>query len=240
MTVLLVILFFSLLLLVDYLIRRRQVVKSDASITTIQRVQGMSLSNLHLPKGVFFHPGHAWAVVRPEGRLRVGIDDFVCSMAGQIDNIEPLEHGTKVKQGEPLLKLGLDGRTLTLESPVSGTITNVNRNMLDNLSRMDQSDLSTVWIVDLLPSRLSEELPSLNIAEQARNWLMKELERFSEFLNAQSNRPELAGITLQDGGEPIAGVVRMLDEQALEQFEREFLHTDAQVSAGNNRVDSKQ
>ncbi len=233
MTVILVILTFTLLLLADYLIRRRHVAKADDSITANQAVRGISLSNLHLPKGVFFHPGHAWAVVRPEGKLRVGIDDFVCNMAGQIDNIEPPQPGTKVKQGEPLLKLGLDGRTLTLESPVSGTITNVNRNMLDNLPRMDQGDLNTVWIVDLLPSRLSEELPGLNIAEQARDWILKELERFSEFISAQSNRPELAGITLQDGGEPIAGVVRMLDEQALEQFEREFLHTDAQVLVGN-------
>lgn len=240
MTVLLVILTFALLMLVDYLIRRRQVVKSDASITTNQRVRGMSLSNLHLPKGVFFHPGHAWAVVQPEGRLRVGIDDFVRNLAGHIDHIEPPEPGTKVKQGEPLLKLGLDGRTLTMESPVSGTITSVNRNMLDNLPQMDQSDLSTVWIVDLLPSLLSEELAGLNIAEQARNWLMRELERFSEFLNAQSNRPELAGITLQDGGEPIGGVIRMLDDPAIDQFEREFLHSNAQDRAANIRIDPYQ
>ncbi len=240
MTVLLVILTFALLLLADYLIHRSQVAKSDAPIVTNQPVRGMSLSNLRLPKGIFFHPGHTWAIVRPEGRLRVGIDDFVRNLAGHIDHVEPPDPGTQIKQGQPLLKLGLDNRILTLDSPVSGTVTAVNGYMLYDLAEINLRDLSTEWIVDLMPSRLSEELAGLNIAERAREWLMKELERFSDFLNAQSLRPELAGITLQDGGEPIAGVVRMLDEQALEQFEREFLHPNARVPAGNIRIDPYQ
>jgi len=240
MAVLLVILTVTLLLLADYLIRRRQVAKADAPIATNQPFRGMSASNLRLPKGIFFHPGHTWAVVQPEGRLRVGIDDFVRNLAGHIDHIDPPEPGTQIKQGQPLLKLGLDSQTLTLDSPVSGTITRVNEDMLDNLTEINHSDLSTEWVVDLLPSRLSEELPGLNVAERARDWLLEEMERFSEFLSAQSQRPELAGITLQDGGEPIAGVVRMLDEQAIVQFEREFLHTEDKVSAGKDSVESTQ
>ena len=240
MTVLLVILTFALLLLADYLISRGRVAESIPATGANQAARGMSASNLRLPKGIFFHPGHTWAIVRTEGRLRVGIDDFVRNLAGHIDHIKPPGPGTQIKQGQPLLKLELEGQTLTLDSPASGSIAGVNEDMCGNLTEIDHSDLSTEWLVEILPSQLSEELPGLIIAERARDWLQRELERFTEFLNAQSLRPELAGITLQDGGEPIAGVVRMLDEQALEQFEREFLHTEEQASAGKNSIESKQ
>ena len=47
------------------------------------------------------------------------------------------------------------------------------------------------------------ETNSCYLAEDATNWLGKELERFKDFLSGLQSRfsPESAGLVLQDGGE---------------------------------------
>ncbi len=224
MTPLFIIIFFIILILADYLIRRRKAARIGAVTQQKPLVHGTSLAELRMPKGIFFHPGHAWVALQPEGGVQVGIDDFIQSLAEPIKQITPPDPGTEIRQGEPLLTIETDSRRFTIASPISGKISRVNHHMLKEQPLVTRVALDQEWVVDINPVLLAEELTCLSIAGQTREWFRQEMERLKDFLSNQALRPELAGITLQDGGEPAAGVVRMLDPEALEQFEREFLY----------------
>ena len=57
----------------------------------------------------------------------------------------------------------------------------------------------------------------------AGEWLRSEVDRFRRFLDSQSERPMIATVTLADGGDPVMGVLQLLDGEGVQQFEQEFL-----------------
>ena len=224
MTVILVIATIMVLVLVDYLLKRRWSKTIDE--TALKR--GLTLAGMRIPRGVFFHHGHAWAVVQSYGDIIIGIDDFIRRLAHPIDRIIPNEVGTVVKQGEPLMAVEIDSEQIIVPAPLSGMVKGINQSDANPLSRNILTGLENEWIIDFEPSDLQAELPKLTIAERSREWLADELQRVSEFLGAQGARPELAGQTLQDGGEPAEGAIRLLDADGLAQFEQNFLFIDKQ------------
>ena len=40
------------------------------------------------PQGVFLDSAHTWLRITSDGRLRVGIDDFLAEAVGQVDRVE--------------------------------------------------------------------------------------------------------------------------------------------------------
>ena len=113
---------------------------------------------------------------------------------------------------------------IRLPAPIYGRVTSINQVLLDHLPLPGIEALNREWIIALEPSNLPEELADLTIATKAREWLSREIERLKEFLVIQAQRPELAGLTIQDRGEPVLGALRMLDSEGIKQFEDEFLH----------------
>ena len=224
MTVLLVIATFILLIMADYVIRRIRTPEYEIALEGKTVERGIGVADFRLPRGVFFHPGHAWAVLQPTGKVRVGVDDFVQMLIGSVHNIRPLPVGVRIQQGDPLLFLKVDSRDLSLPAPISGRVTSINQILLDHLPLPGIKALNREWIVALEPSNLPEELIGLTIAAKAREWLSREIERLKEFLVIQAQRPELAGLAIQDRGEPVPGALGMLDVEGIKQFENEFLH----------------
>jgi hypothetical protein len=95
--------------------------------------------------------------------------------------------------------------------------------MIEQPSKIGSKILAREWLIDISPSNLSGEVKTLNIAEQIGDWINGEMERIKDFLLTQSGRPELVGATFPDGGEPVQGVLNMLDPEGIKQFEKQFL-----------------
>ena len=183
------------------------------------------LLGFRIPRGMFFHPGHAWALPQPGGTIRVGIDDFLHRLTGPLDTILISEKGTRVTQGESLFHLKVGSRMLRIPAPVSGEVAVVRAKGFGDISNTARRSVKREWLVAMKPSSCEEELGQLTMAEQAAEWLKGEMERFREFLSAQSVRSAMAHATLADGGEPVIGVLGLLDDKGWEDFQKEFMAT---------------
>jgi glycine cleavage system H protein len=176
-----------------------------------------------LPHGLFFDRGHTWVRVRPSGEVRIGVDDFVQALLGRIDGVEMPAIGQKVRRGAPLLKLRQGDRSAGFVSPVDGIVTAVNGTVVRAPEALKQTPYQQNWLVTVQPTGLSATLKHLFIAEDALQWLRGELRRFRDFVSGVAPQVAVVGETLQDGGQPVDGLLERMGNDVWEKFEKEFL-----------------
>lgn len=204
--------------LIEILIQRREGRKAHATTPAL-------LDKFLIPKGYFVSRAHAWIEVLGGGKTRIGIDDFVQKLVGTIDEVVAVPAGTSVQKGDPLITLRKGSRTLTVPSPLSGTVEAVNTDLSANGRIVNEDPYGSGWVVLMEPATLDAELPTMNIAAAATQWLRSEIGRFRDFINGLRVEPEAlpAGVTLLDGGVPVAGLLGMTNDETWNRFGREFL-----------------
>jgi len=184
---------------------------------------GIDSKDFRIPKGVFFAPNHMWAKIDDDGKVRIGLDDFIQKVVGKIDRIEFINPGEEVKAGDKIIKIVQDGRSIYLKSPVNGRIAMVNRDLEADPSKV-KVDPYKAWAIEVEPKHLSKDLRNMKIAESARNWFQKELKRFKEFVSTEVTTTNgLVGATAQDGGIPVEGLLERMENGTWKKFENEFL-----------------
>lgn len=223
MTVLLVLATFIIFILAGMALQRARAPKGVRVPAAAEVKAGINPSDVRIPKDVYFHPGHTWAMLQSPDFAWVGIDDFIQKLVDPISEIVPPEVGAEVKQGDSLVRIKLDSQELSIKAPISGRILGVNEDLIANLPPQKTDAITKQWVVNLKPTNLEEDLVRLSITAKAKEWLGGEIERLRDFFERQALRPQLAGQTLQDGGEPVHGALHSLDTDGLKQFEKEFL-----------------
>lgn len=189
----------------------------------------VEFSDFRVPMTTFFHPGHTWVNILPDGDVRMGLDDFTRKAIGNIEEIEPPKHGRILKQGESAFTVKSNGKTLTFLSPVDGEVIGINGMMLSNPEEVSKNPYGSGWVLRVRPTNLSVNLKAMKVAEDAVVWLKAELRRFREFAlgeNLQSVNEELqyeVGPTSNDGGYLTVGMLGRMDKKAVAYFEKEFL-----------------
>lgn len=213
-------------LAVDLVYQRVQK-KREITAASTQKIFKFNKSNpisaISVPDGLFFHPGHSWAAVTQDGKVRVGIDDFTNKLLGQFDSIEVKNQGGTVKQGEPLLVIRQGRRTAEIVAPVSGVVEMTNTQTMANPASVQSDPYNSGWVCAIKPTNLMDSLKKLNIAETAKKWASEEVDRMRDFLVGASFENKLVGQTLQDGGAPVEGVLSYMSDEAWEKFNNEFL-----------------
>jgi|SaaInl8_200m_RNA_FD_contig_31_6183_length_1284_multi_7_in_0_out_0_1 glycine cleavage system H lipoate-binding protein len=182
------------------------------------------------PAGLFLHPGHTWMELQAVGTVRMGLDAFLTRTLGRIDSVRLLVSGSgeRIRQGQPLLAVERDGKTVVLPSPVSGTLRTTNKAVTDAPASIAASPYRS-WLCVIEPSRLGQELSTLKVAENAKLWLQNEASRFSNWvanLGAGGAVP-----ALPDGGVPPVGVMGELGEAQWADFQQEFLKVEPVAEA---------
>lgn len=178
-----------------------------------------------IPRGYFLSPNHSWAELLFDGNARIGIDDFIQKLVGRVDGIEVTPVSSSVKKGETLFTIRQGERTLAVPSPLSGRIVQVNPTLKSSSTTIHEDPYVSGWVAVVEPNNLGSELKFMKIAEEAAQWLKKEIARFRNFIMESSRQSELApaGATLLDGGLPLAGVLEKADPRTWQQFQKEFL-----------------
>ena len=176
-----------------------------------------------LPRGLFFDRGHTWVRLRPSGEVRMGIDDFAQALIGKIDSIEMPATGQEVKRGTAIVKVKQGNRSAAFVSPVDGVVTEVNRSLLKYPASLKQTPYQQNWLVTVNPAGLSTSLRSMLVAEDAVLWLRGELQRFRDFVSGAAPRVAVVGETLQDGGQPVDGLLERMNDRVWDKFQKEFL-----------------
>jgi len=180
-----------------------------------------------IPKGLYFGKTHSWAFMKKNGSVRIGIDDFLQHITGKITRVELKAAGETVKKGELLLSIIRKGKLLNIYSPISGTITEVNKNLESNSSLLNSSPYSDGWVYMIEPTNWGLEIQYLLIAEKYKEALKDEFLRLKDFFATlvKTNSHDFAYVTMQDGGELVDNPLAELGPNVWDDFQTKFIDT---------------
>lgn len=205
--------------------RRRKDVRSNNASTHATRV--FNEDALMIPNGLYFGRTHSWAFMKKNGSVRVGIDDFLQHVTGKITRVELKTEGETVKKGELLLSIIRKGKLLNIYSPISGTITEVNKNLEAKASLLNSSPYSDGWVYSVEPTNWGLEMQYLSIAEKYKEGLKDEFLRLKDFFATlvKVNSHDFEYVTLQDGGELVDNPLAELGPNVWDDFQTKFIDT---------------
>jgi glycine cleavage system H lipoate-binding protein len=170
-----------------------------------------------VPDDVMLHPGHAWARVDGPDLVSVGVDDFAQQLVGPIDRVSLPTLGTRVQQGMPALGLRADSKLIPVLSPVSGRVVAVNASALTSPHAVNADPYGEGWLLKVRTRQLPVDSKQLVTGDRAQQWVSTSWDELSRMLT-----PEL-GTIMHDGGMPIAGLARGIDDEHWDEIARRFL-----------------
>jgi glycine cleavage system H protein len=221
----LVIISFLLLLIPFWLILNKQVKFKEQ----IQKILGVLSANiLKIPQGIFYNKNHTWTFLEKSGSAKVGLDDLLLHITGNVDIKNLKTRNEEIKKGELLAELDQNGKSLKIYSPISGKILTANENLKENKQLLNQDPYGKGWIYEIKPSNWVTETSTWYFAEEAQTWMKSELDRYKSFLsmNFRKYSPESESLTiLQDGGELSENSLSELPNEMWQEFQKEFLNS---------------
>ena len=173
-----------------------------------------------VPDGVMFHPGHAWARADAPGLVTIGMDDFAQQLVGPVSGVVTPALGSRVSQGAPLATLRADSRGVDLLSPITGEVAEVNDGAMRAPNAINEDPYGRGWLIKVRTPRWPLDSKQLLHGDVARRWMSSSWDELSTMLT-----PEL-GTIMHDGGTPIRGLARGIDEARWDEIARHFLRSD--------------
>ncbi len=223
MSILFVLLTFLLILTVMYFRR------PDAAANTLQVAPAKSNAipqplflkqgGFEIPQGYCFHPGHTWVVDEGRQNARVGIDGFAGNLFGKIDSLEVADLNRWVRQGQPLLTVTHEGRSIQMLSPVEGVLVSVNHEVLKNPNLIVDDPYRNGWVCVVKAPEMATNVKNLLQGPVVTPWLQNSLARIGAMV--QQLTPALA----QDGGLPVKGLLFQVDNSTQHELVHEFFLT---------------
>ena len=188
-------------------------------------------NSLIIPAGIYFDKTHTWAFMEQNGIVKVGIDDFLQHITGDITRIKMKKQGEKVKKGEQILSIVQNGKQLNLYSPVSGIIKEQNKSLDEDSSIINSSPYNNGWVYKIEPTNWLRENQLLFMAEKQKQYLKSEFSRLKDFLTLalNSDGEKYSQIVLQDGGELRDGILSNLGPEEWEDFQTKFIDPSRQI-----------
>jgi len=219
MSILFALVTFLLFVLVSYMRSTRQQPAVAAEIpqtAKAPRPQMMSLGGLEIPKDYGFHPGHTWAAIEYAQHARVGLDSFATNLVGPIDSVELPGLNRWVRQGQRVCKVASGDTSIELVAPVEGIITAVNSRLREEPGLATRAPYGDGWLYKVQSPDLLLNMKNLLKGGLVRTWFHDSIERVNAM--AAGFAPALA----QDGGLPVNGLLKRVDEKLQRQMINEF------------------
>ena len=120
-------------------------------------------------EGLYYQKDHFWAKVEA-GQVRVGATDYGQKALKEVVFVELPSEGDAVTQNEPYGTVESVKAVVDLIAPVSGTIKEVNEELLDNPEPINQDPYGEGWLILITPSNLEDELGNIMNFEAAVEW----------------------------------------------------------------------
>lgn len=213
-----------LLLLIPFWLALNKQVKIKAHI---QKALGvLSMAILKVPQGIFYSRNHTWAYLEKSGTAKVGLDELLLHITGEVKIHHLKNPGDHVRKGDLLAQLDQNGKTLTMHSPISGTVLHANLVLNSNQQVLNEDPYGKGWVYRIKPSDWVAEIPLFYLGGEATDWFKKELERYKDFLALNINKYVSGNsmVILQDGGEISDNSLSGLPVELWHDFQKEFLN----------------
>jgi glycine cleavage system H protein len=120
-----------------------------------------------------------------DGRVRVGVSDYLQRTGGDVAFVEVVSQGSTIERQAEFGTLETAKTTVSLPSPVSGTIKQVNGALSEKPELVNSDPYGEGWLVILVPRNLEDELKTLMNADQYFELMLKRLETEHEKLEVR-------------------------------------------------------
>lgn len=145
-------------------------VMSTKRCTSLVNIEGYEI-----PEGLYYSTDFVWAKTEDD-KVRIGFTDFAQKRLKEIVYAELLEAGTTIKQGESCGTVESVKAVSDVIAPVSGTIDEVNQEVLSKPELLNEDSYKAGWLLILKPTNLDAELPNLMDFEKAVEWHKAQVE----------------------------------------------------------------
>lgn len=199
--------------------------KKASEVTLTTSSPTFTPKSLTIPRGVYFDKTHTWVFMERDGNVRVGIDDFLPRVTGSVTKVILKEPGEKVRKGEKIFSLMHEGKQISVGSPVSGIIRELNPELDSDTGIINRSPFGEGWVYVIEPENWLRETEFLFMAEKYSSWIGNEFSRLKDFLASsfKSEKIDQSGLVLQDGGELRENVLADLEPEIWEDFQTAFI-----------------
>jgi glycine cleavage system H protein len=177
-----------------------------------------------VPAAVMLHPGHAWARQESPGVVVAGVDEFAQQLVGPIEALRVPTPGDVIEQGAPAWSLTAGSRSIDMLAPVSGRVVSVNENALRNPRLLNEDPYGRGWLMVVQTPRFETLKHQLLAGPGARHLMNSSWEELSTLLS-----PGL-GTIMHDGGAPVHGIARAIDEAHWDAIARRLLLSEGRHS----------
>jgi glycine cleavage system H lipoate-binding protein/ABC-type phosphate transport system substrate-binding protein len=179
------------------------------------------------PGGIFFDRTHTWAFMEKEGKVKIGVDDFLQHTMGKITRVDIKAPGSEVRRGERLATLIQNGKKLDIYSPLSGVVSEVNDELSARPALINSDPYSGGWIYKIEPANWIKETKRYFMGDSYIEWLNKEFSRLKDFIASAVRQKDLnySQVVLQDGGEIKEGLMENFGPDVWEELQRKFIDT---------------
>lgn len=164
-----------------------------------------------LREGYLYARNHLWARQSDPKTVRVGVEpDLSAALCATKAVVFP-SSGQHLHRGQTCLWIVLEGGTLPIEVPFTGTVRNNNRKLGDQPHLVNSSPFDRGWLFELNPDEDALRDAGLLDIDSITPLYGEDESRFARLLgNAlQGNRPEI-GVTLADGGQRLQNLADVL------------------------------
>jgi len=125
---------------------------------------------------LLYTPHHMWAMVTPEGNIRVGLSDYAQKLMDGISGVQMSQVGSHVQKEKPFGLVETWMFKFDLYSPVVGKITRLNKAVQENPTIINKDPYEAGWVAEIRPDNLvalEEELRELMKPDQYKTWVSK-------------------------------------------------------------------
>jgi glycine cleavage system H protein len=161
----------------------------------VARVEGYTM-----PESLYYHQGHAWVAPQDAATAVIGIDEFAGKLMGKPDSIKFPRVGKRYRQGEKVLSLRRDGKTLDVLCPIDGEVIAVNGRAIESPEMLASEPYGAGWLVMFKTRDLQRNLRNLLFGEFARSWMEESAVQLRSMFAGS------LGVVYQDGGVPEEGL----------------------------------
>ncbi len=127
---------------------------------------------MSIPKELRYSEEHEWVKVDGE-RCVIGITDHAQHALGDIVFVELPEIGDEIIMNEPFGSVESTKAVSELFAPISGRVTEINEELLDNPNFVNESPYEKAWMIAVEVSDM-DDLDNLMNAEQYAKMLTEE------------------------------------------------------------------
>lgn len=219
----LVIITFFVILIPFWMLLNRQA-KSRKQLE--KSLEILTATTLKVPQGIFFSRYHTWTHLEKSGVAKVGLDDLLVHLTGEVQFSNLKKTGEKVKKGELLAEINQNGKLLKIFSPISGEIIEANAMLASSPDLLNKDPYEKGWMYKVKPISWVPDTNSYYLADDATTWATQELERFKDFLaqSVEKYSPMPSNVVLQDGGELVDQPLSGLPNEVWQDFQKDFLN----------------